>query len=161
MQNNFEKMIQRKQTLFLLLAAIVVFPLYFMPFASFMYRPNEFEIFVRGLKEVSTGGCDTDWLSYSVLWVATFLPIVTICLFKKRKVQLILCLVQILILAILTGLIIAYITGYNRVISAESASALVWSWVAVTPVISIILTFLAYRGVTRDELLIKSLNRIR
>lgn len=154
-------MIQRKQTLFLLLAAAVIIPLYFMPFATFMYGSSEFEIFVRGLKEVSTGSCDTDWLTYSVLWVATLLPIITICLFKKRKIQIVLCLVQILILATLTGLVISYVTGYNRVISTESASALVWSWICVTPIVSIVSTFFAYRGITRDELLIKSLNRIR
>jgi hypothetical protein len=154
-------MIQRKQTLWLLLATAVLIPLWFLPYASFIAGEEECEIFVRGLLNVSTGEMVEATMRFVILIFATLVPILTIFFYKHRKAQLEFCLSNIILCVVIAGLIIVDWTSFNKPIEGSDIHAFKIHLIAVVPLLSMAMNYLAYRRIMYDELLIKSLDRIR
>lgn len=131
-------MIQRIQTLYLFVAAILsslaafVFPMY-------VVDENVFR------------ATDSMWLFFTFGWaMATFSG--AILMFQKRSFQLLLVRIGILSSLIILGLLI------REIMNVEAASA---TYGVVVPMLNIILAFLASRGIQKDEAKIKSLDRLR
>ncbi len=120
-------MIQRKQTLFLLLAFVLTLVC----------------VFLQG----------APMLSMACLILSSLLSIVTIFLYTRRKLQARLCLVDMLLLVVWYILLAAVPRG------ASLVNELGWS--DLLPAISILLLFLARKGILDDEKLVRSLDRIR
>jgi 4-hydroxybenzoate polyprenyltransferase len=119
-------MIQRKQTVFLLLAAILL--------------------------TVTTFTVPSMLLSV-VAAVAAITAIMTIFDFKCRKRQAAVCL------AIIIGLLVWYIL--LAAMPQIDGTPIYKEWPSVLPMISVILTFMARKGILDDEKLVRSLDRIR
>lgn len=131
-------MIQRIQTLYLFVAAILsslaafVFPMY-------VVDENVFR------------ATDSMWLFFTFGWaMATFSG--AILMFQKRSFQLLLVRLGMLSSLIILGLLI------REIMNVEAASA---TYGVVVPMLNIILAFLASRGIQKDEAKIKSLDRLR
>ncbi|MGD2003336.1 MAG: DUF4293 family protein [Flavobacteriales bacterium] len=131
-------MIQRIQTLYLFVAAILsslaafVFPMY-------VVDENVFR------------ATDSMWLFFTFGWaMATFSG--AILMFQKRSFQLLLVRIGMLSSLIILGLLI------REIMNVEAASA---TYGVVVPMLNIILAFLASRGIQKDEAKIKSLDRLR
>ena len=94
---------------------------------------------------------------------STLLSFVTIFLFKKRMLQFRLCIVEMIMTAGTILFEIYYFWGAIRAINSFISNASAWtvSLTAILPLIALIFTYLALRGVKKDILLIKSLDRIR
>jgi peptidoglycan/LPS O-acetylase OafA/YrhL len=131
-------MIQRIQTLFLLATVGLLAIMFFSPLAeytgeSILYRSS--------------------WVLLFFLILCSAVGFVTIFLYRRRMVQIRLCLFNSLVLLGLQGIIIYYM------ITAEPGA--VFSLTVAFPLIAAILLVLAMRYIARDEAMVKALNRLR
>jgi hypothetical protein len=138
-------MIQRKQTLWLLLATIAALLTYMFPFVV----GDEIEKTMAIRREVDAG-------SHFILLIATgaslVLSTVTIFLFKDRKMQMRLCLLGIL----LTALIVVFYISEMLKLSHRTIAL-----TAILPFIINISYFMAWRLIRKDEKLIRTLDKLR
>ncbi|MBO5984089.1 MAG: DUF4293 domain-containing protein [Rikenellaceae bacterium] len=152
-------MIQRIQTLYLLAVAALMAAAIFTPLAYFAAGVEEYKLFAFALKSATT--------EYSTIYMgvivalAAIVPFVNIFLFKNRLLQIRLCAVELVLLlgsAVFMG---AYYFLSNRMFSQLEFSAHGMHIAIIFPLIAIILDYLALRAIFKDEMLVKSLDRIR
>ncbi len=149
-------MIQRIQSLFLLLAAIAGGTM-----GSFdLWKAT----ITRGATTaVETFNATSSYLIFTVLLVSTILSLVTIFLYKKRKLQFRLTVLNILLAIGILALI--YFKVQDTANTLQSSGAIIvranYLLPAFLPVVMIVCLFLAARGIYKDEKLIKSLDRLR
>lgn len=151
-------MIQRIQTIYLLFASIFMGIALFAPIATFTTGSVEWTL--------SAFSLSTDGKSVSTIWLgilmlaATILPLVNIFLFKKRQLQVRLCGIEgVLLLGVIVFIVIYYFLA-ERFLGA-AVSSQVFGWASPMPIVSVILTLLAGRAIYKDEVLVRSLDRIR
>lgn len=155
-------MIQRIQSLYLFLTAVLTAILLFVPFARFIGGTEEFVLRAFGFHGVATGTVVVPTVPMGALIVlAALLPFVNIFLYRRRRVQMRLCVVGIVLLAGVQALICYYILRVGTIVPGLGPHSVSYSVAAILPLIGIILSYLALRGVKRDEALVKSLDRIR
>lgn len=149
-------MIQRIQSLYLLLSALLTGSMFFLPLAELVSDDAKFTLLYRGLE---TGGeLNTPTLALAILvTVATIVSLITILLYKKRMLQIRLCGLNMGLLLGTTGMI--YFLGSQT--AQELSAEISYKIPMVFPIVALILTFLAIRSIGKDEALIKSMNRIR
>ena len=140
-------MIQRRQTLWLLLGTVAAILTFMYPFATG-------EEIVKGTSlkqraEVIAGG---EFFTLLLTIGNIILFLVTLFFFKDRKLQMKLCLLGLLVSA---GIFILYIADMRKLISGTPA---LW---AILPVVTIAAYFLAFRDIRKDEKLVKSLDKLR
>ncbi len=155
-------MIQRIQTLYLLLAAVLMSLTLFLPLATIWQGGNE--IIIKAWFADGTVGFKAPLPLYLgiILSVATALPFVTIFLYKKRMTQIRLCVSEIVLLLGSVAFIALYCYRMCDVL-AELMQELNFTlgFAALMPVVAIIPMVLAIRGIAKDEALVRSLDRIR
>ncbi|HET8752735.1 MAG TPA: DUF4293 domain-containing protein [Salinimicrobium sp.] len=136
-------MLQRIQTLYLFLAALFSAGLIFV---FHVWKNNE---------GISIFAVD-DVLVFSLFLASAVLSLVSIVLFKNRKLQFVLGRINILLNFILLGLFVYWsltVPG-EREISEKGIGMLI-------PVFSIVLLVLANKAIKKDEDLVKSVDRLR
>lgn len=154
-------MIQRIQSLFLLIAAILLAFFFFMPYAHYAVGPQEVKI------SLSASGLGQDgsvvenllklWAVLALVILAFTATLVTIFLFKKRKLQARLCILNIVLLIGLQGLLFYIAKAVEQRLMAPPSYGLIF----IFPLVCAIFTYLAYRAIAKDEALIRSLDRLR
>ena len=85
------------------------------------------------------------------------IPLVNVFLFKKRFLQLRLCIVEIILLIGAIILMWYHINQFANKMNAE----ILYKFSLILPVICIIFTYLAIKGILKDIKLLKSFDRIR
>lgn len=154
-------MIQRIQTLYLLLAAGLVACTAFLPLATFAGGGEEFRLYAFGLRTVGGETVQSTLYMGILLALALALPLVTVFLFKHRMLQLRLGVVEMILLLgtqIMAGI---YYFLCDRLFASFEFHAQSVKLPLVLPLIAMIFTYLAVRAIFRDELLIRSMDRIR
>lgn len=155
-------MIQRKQTLFLLLAIIAYAVCLFLPIASVEPKAMGIDTLIYNLGLVSDGGIkvsNTLLPLFLDLVVCVALALVTIFKYKNRKAQMALCSITMLFSLLWY---IDYVLIYLGIIPvAEVEAAMEVKFAACLPFISIILVAMAKKGINDDEKLVKAADRIR
>ena len=155
-------MIQRIQTLYLLLATALMSLTLFLPLATIWEGGNE--MVVKAFFADGEMGFKAPLPIYMgiVLTAATLLPLVTIFLFKKRLVQIRLCVSAIVLLLGSAGFIALYCYRLCDVLSEMFTNLnFTLGFASLMPVVTIIPVVLAIRGIAKDEALVRSLDRIR
>lgn len=154
-------MIQRVQTLYMLVVVSLMALAVFLPVASFTAAGDNFTLYAFALADETDAPVQPTTYMGIVFVLAALLPVVTIFLFKHRLTQIRLCVSEMVLLA---GAIVmegAYFYLCYRLLSAE----MFFSWRigagAVMPVVCIIFDVLALRGVARDIKLLRDADRIR
>ena len=151
-------MLQRIQTIYLILALVLTVVCLAMPVGTFDNSTTmEGSTLLLNLWKATPAGVDYGvWPLFAVL-----LPTCPICVFaifayKSRKVQMKLCLLNVLLILVWISFFVffAYIEPGNE-------SAFHPSVYAFFPVISLVLYLLARRGIKHDEKLIRDMDRIR
>ncbi len=154
-------MIQRVQTIYMFLVAVLTVLIFAMPLASFMADGQAVDLTALGIKSAD-GKTIVSSLHMTVLIsLAAVLPLVNIFLFKKRWVQIRLCLVQMILQLGVIVYFVFYIINLNSSVSEFQTQAMSLKPALIFPLVNIILSYLAYRGVVKDEALVRSLDRIR
>ncbi len=154
-------MIQRIQSLYLLLASVAVGLVFFFPLAKLVVNEEFiFTFMYRGLYQVNADGVDLAVASMplaALFTIILLINLITIFLYKKRGLQMRLCIINILLMLGSIGVVFYYISAafseYEPVVSYGISF--------IMPLIAAILTYMAYRGVRKDELLVISMDRIR
>ena len=149
-------MIQRIQSLYLLIVAGLMTAALFLPLAYYMSGNDVYELFAFSLK-----GADyaqpTPYLGFMLLLTA-IVPLVTLFLFKKRLLQIRLCAVNIvLLLGTLIFIAIYYYLG-SRFFAEFSYEVRGFKIAAIFPLLSLVLTYLAARAVLFASSVLRFLN---
>ncbi len=151
-------MIQRVQTVFLLLSGLLMSSLFFLPFAKIETESGELYSFMyRGLTNAD-GETVIPTLALAILLtVATIVAYLTIFMYKKRVLQIRLCGLNMALLLGSTGMI--YYLGTQLI--DEIPGVMSYKIMTAFPIVALILTFLAIRAIGKDIALLKSMDRIR
>ena len=152
-------MIQRIQTLYLLLATAMMSLTLFLPLATILNGGNE--LVLKAFTLSSIEGIEGTLPVYlgAFLAVTTALLLVIIFLYKKRMVQIRLCVSAIVLLLGSAALIGLYCYRLCDILSGDLVFTL--EFASLMPVVAIIPVALAIRCIARDEALVRSLDRIR
>lgn len=155
-------MIQRIQTLYLLLVTILTGLMLLLPAGTFLGGTEEMRLTAFGFIDTADGTpvLHAYGLTATVI-AAALLPLVAIFLYKKRLLQFRLCVVEMVLLAGVLLFEVYYVWGGARSLADFSVSAWKLSAAAFFPPVSIVFDYLALRGIRKDILLLKSLDRIR
>jgi len=168
-------MIQRIQSLYFLLAIVILVGFLFVPIVHIVDT-------VSGLKASlsvfyidpvtnafsirSAWGNDSDFFSDALSYIllgevfsTTFLLIFAILMFKDRAKQLLFSKVVMLLLSVLSVLSLVYLFTVKP--SEGIEVDYVRSYGAFFPIFALIATYFGYKGVKSDDELIKSADRIR
>ncbi|MCC8063057.1 MAG: DUF4293 domain-containing protein [Rikenellaceae bacterium] len=116
---------------------------------------NLWGIFQNGHKAVPT-------TYMSVLVILTLaVAFVTIFLYRKRWLQVRLCFALAIMLLGIEAFIILYIYKLKDALDAMQSYAIKYSVADVLPVVALIFVYFAFRGISKDIALLRSLDRIR
>ncbi|WP_214228721.1 DUF4293 domain-containing protein [Pedobacter sp. B4-66] len=155
-------MIQRVQSIWLLLAALTLTCMLFLPFLTKNVNGSEFSIYTNGLHQTISGDSGTGQkvepflpLFISNIAIAV-LCIVTLFSFKNRTIQKRLASVTI----ILTIALSFWGFNYAQKIPGGIEGA-TYGIAAFLPILSILFCALAIRGIRKDEQLLRSADRLR
>jgi len=150
-------MLQRIQTIFLLLAAIVLALLFVeaFNFATVTGAPET---------DMILGDGDLDTYDYPILMglagLATVILLVAIFLFNNRSLQSNVVKLGLALVAALGAGAAYYFMNMNDI--AETLNATITPSIGwASPVIALILCGLALRGISKDDKLVKSMDRLR
>ena len=154
-------MIQRIQSLYLLIATALMGLALILPVATFTSSTDV-------VYTLSAFSLSTDAESLSTIWMgilmaaATVLPLVTLFMFKRRMLQVRLCAVEIVLLlgCIAFEAIYYYLAGANALEDVEIEHRQ-FGWAAIMPIIALVLSAMAARATFKDEVMVRSFDRIR
>ena len=162
-------MIQRRQTIFMFLTAILSALLFFMPLVSFNDGNSIMKFTIFGIQNPNESLSLTTaytWPLIVLTALMTIAPVVTAFLYKKRELQVRLCRLTMLLNIIFIGLVFLYYEAdIQKVIAAvegdEYQLEVAYFIGMVIPLVNIVLQILAIRGVKKDIELLKSIDRLR
>ncbi|MFI3262699.1 MAG: DUF4293 domain-containing protein [Rikenellaceae bacterium] len=153
-------MIQRVQSLYFLIVTVLMTLTMSLNLAEIPLADETIILKAFKLKAITADGVESviagTPLMGSLILICTIVSFFTIFLYRKRMLQVRLCFALVVMLLGAQGFIVYYITKMNTDMSLIS-----YKIADVFPIISAILIYLAFRGVIRDEMLLRSLNRIR
>jgi len=151
-------MIQRIQTLFLM--AVVLLSGFMLTGDLIRLAAGNGTVFIlnfAGLEEQGGEVIQRLWPMTIILAVVPLLALVAVFLYKRRTLQM---RITMMVLLLSLGTIILgafYIMMFNRKIDVN----IIWNIKALFPVISAILAWLAYRSIMKDEIRVRSYDRLR
>ena len=152
-------MIQRIQTLYLFAAAALMVTALLTPLAYFAAGTDEYTL--RAFSLSGSGMTQSTIYMGIVMALAAAVPLVNIFLFKRRMLQIRLCAVELVLLLGSVAFIGIYYYLSARMISQAEFNGQGFRIAAVFPLVALLLDYLAMRAIFKDELLVKSLDRIR
>lgn len=133
----------------------------FARLAWFAGDAGEFGLYAFGLKTADGAVVQSSLYMGILLALACALPLVTIFLFRRRLLQLRLCVVEIVLLlgsVIMEG--VYYFLSW-RVFSDLSFHTQGFRPAIALPLVCLLFAYLAARAIFRDELLVRAADRIR
>ena len=147
--------IQRIQSVFLLIAVILMVVFAFFPALTFELGGRQF---VYGALEAGkVGVTHIDPLMLMLVVLISLLALIDIFLFKNLQRQMTVCFVDIIIgLAMLVaiGIQAFYVNGKDGV-------TLTWQWYLLLPILSIVFLMLAHKAMSRDKKMLRDSDRLR
>lgn len=150
-------MIQRIQSIYLLIVAVLMVVCLCNPLGSLINVNNEISEFTN-LYIVTVDGMKdyTPWALFVLLFIVAIIAFVTIFLFKKRMLQIRLTIFgSILLLGYYVTLLVFATTVLSEDVSYTP------SWLVCLPFVAIVLNWLAIRSIGADEALVKAYDRLR
>lgn len=150
-------MLQRIQSVYLILAAAAMLISVTLPLASFYFNTEEVLFEAMGIY-LNGELTDSTWGLFVIGLMSSIAALITIFLYKNRILQIRLSIFNI-VLMIGFYLYLGFIM--YKVYPVENLDFSKVGFGAIMPIVSIILTILAIRKIGADEALIRSLNRLR
>lgn len=154
-------MIQRIQSVYLLVTALLTGNLFFTSMGTLSGEQGIFVLKFLGLTDVTnTGQAEivfTTWPLTVLVVLTTLMSLMAIFLFNNRLLQIRVCGINIGLLAGLSGLILY--TAHTM--ASNLQCTLTYNLPMFLPLPGILLTILAIRAIGRDEALVRSVDRLR
>ena len=163
----YYKMIQRIQSVYLALAALVstimLIPFNKMPLAKFYgdtVTLHFHSLYVENLIPGEKSPFDDyfTWPLVAGLVLITIFAVVSIFLYKNRKTQLLWIKVNIFISLFVLG---GFFFGYIPTLEDKLMTRAIYNFNSFIPALILMFLVLAFRGVKKDDKLVKSMDRIR
>ena len=149
-------MIQRIQSVYLLVVTILMIICMCNPVGSIIASTNEISEFGNLCITLPDGTKDyAPWALFAILVVVAILSFVTIFLFKKRMLQIRLTIFSSIML------IGYYLALVALALMLAEGTSFTPSWIICLPFVAIVLNWLAIRGIGADEALVKAYDRLR
>jgi len=155
-------MIQRIQTLFLLLAAVSMLLMFIFPLSSYLSDFEYFKLYIYGLTDMGPEHKDvgfTAFLPLLVLVIAIIAILVySVFKYKKRSLQL-----QLINIAVFlnVGLVALIFFIYDSILSKQISARPEYETGTFIPLIAIVFCLLASWRIRKDEALVRSADRLR
>lgn len=156
-------MLQRIQTVYLLLAFALCIVCLCLPVAHLTpadsYGMSTIDVFNLW---ISCEGAHIFWycpVMMGILVIATALIFLDVWLYRQRALQMRLCSFSMILLVawyIAYGVII-----YMMLHTGNAPESWRPHWSAALPAVALVLCYLAFRGILKDEMLVRSLDRLR
>ena len=152
-------MIQRIQTIYLLVATILCIGCLCTPIAHFSVQ-DEGMVDMYNLWLASAEGGHMFYycpILMGLLVVASAVMLLDVWLYKRRALQM--RLVSFCMILLVCWYVAYGVIGYLLTVELQAS----WRphWTAALPAVSLILLYLAFRGILHDEMLVRSLDRLR
>jgi len=158
-------MIQRIQTVYLALAAIACFLLFFFPLASYYDAlEGNYKLFIHGIKYMDPEPkiIFSSWFTtpmIALVSISIAMDVITILLYRKRPLQLRLISLNVLLLIILVLIIFFfYASRIQTMTRIEPEYNLVGM---MLPLVALVFLILSNRAIRKDETLVRSTDRLR
>ena len=149
-------MIQRIQTIYLLVVSILMIVCMCTPVGSIISADNEISAFTNLSITMGNGTKDyAPWALFVILLLVAALSFGTIFMFKKRMLQIRLTIFSIVML------IGYYLTLAAFIFMLADNASFTPSWTICLPFVAIVLSWLAIRAIGADEALVKAYDRLR
>ncbi len=157
-------MIYRIQSVYLLLASLVLSVTFFFPIAEFIGEKDSLVLYIFKVVSLVPGSANV----YDLMFVMPLLVIVslviifsfiTIFMYKNRNGQL--KIIRFLMLLIVVMIAVIFLYYYDILETASDSIPNLIQVGAFAPLLSLVFLFLAYRGVMKDDKLIRSADRLR
>lgn len=147
--------IQRIQSVYLLIAVILMAVFAFFPALTFELGGREF---VYGaLAAGKVGVTHIDPLMLMLVILICLLAFIDIFLYKNLQRQMTVCFVDIII-----GLAMLVAIGIEAfIVSGKEGLTLTWQWYLALPILSIIFLMLAHKAMSRDKKMLRDSDRLR
>lgn len=155
-------MIQRVQTIYLLIASTLTFCLFGLPYATISSSQFSTEVTTCYLRPYIGSLSTTTMLP--LIFVAVLVAIMcltSIFIYNNRTLQMKLTKINIALQAILLITMVLYTQGITRVLGVDNTIETSFQFALCFPIINIILLSLAFKGIKKDDDLVKSADRLR
>lgn len=146
-------MIQRIQTLYLIVASLSLFAVFFLDFGNLTYSGEAIPFNIYGF-EIN----GENMLSFPIMitiGISLLLSIGTILLFKNRKLQLKINMINMFMSIANIAIVLIF------VYSLKEENEFIYGLGIFMLVIHLVFCMMAHRGIKNDEKLIRSLDRLR
>ena len=152
-------MLQRPQTLYLLGVFILSLFLLTGSLAQFTLEGGEYLLKYNGIYKMDGEKLGVATWPLSVFFIlVVVLTFLNIFLYRNRIRQMRICIFLVLLYLGMGGMIFYYIgVAKHQLDGAQTLH----KWRIIIPPIALILTYLAFRRIRRDELMVKAYDRIR
>ncbi|MFA8301097.1 MAG: DUF4293 domain-containing protein [Hyphomicrobiales bacterium] len=157
-------MIQRIQSIWLLIATVCGILFLFLPLAEFanVAQTEYAKLYAENLivfpKELVTKSSFYTYPLFIGGLIIAILSLITIFLYKKRKLQMRLTSINVLISIVVLALTFFL---YTDSFAKDFAMNINYQAGIFMPIIALVCLIMAYRGINRDEKLIRAADRIR
>lgn len=152
-------MLQRIQTVYLLIITALMAAVLFLPLAAMQTADAVYSFDVTGLNTVAAQPelVYPTWALLALNAVVIMLALVTIFLYKNRILQIRLSVFNTILMICFYGLFAFFVWTIQGEMSANFSVKMALSF----PLISLVLNYLAIRSIGADEVLVRSLDRLR
>ena len=152
-------MIQRIQTVYLLIVTALLITAMCLPVGTFTGANGSISEFMNQgvFMETEPGSDSSPWGMFAILLLSTIISLATIFLYKNRMLQIRMTVFNTIILI---GYYLTFIV-FMLVLQKRLDASYHLSWGLCLPLISIILNYLAIRAIGKDEVLVKAADRLR
>lgn len=152
-------MIQRIQSVYLLLVAILLIVAICMPVGQFIGSDGiAIHVFKPLGITLADGSFQSTWGLFGILLLSAIIAFCTIFLFRNRMLQI---RMAVFCSLLLIGYYIAFFVFMFILKSDLNAMTFQLGWALCLPAICIILLYLTFRAVYRDEVMVKAADRLR
>jgi len=154
-------MIQRIQTVYLLAIVVLMIATLFLPLTILQAGDSMCSFDASGISTMLTDQPEllySTWSLFALTAAIAIISLVTIFLYRKRILQIRLCIFNAILMLGFYGLYAFYVWN----VSKDLGDVSITGKIALTfPFISLILDYLAIRNIGADEALVRSLDRLR
>lgn len=152
-------MIQRIQTIYLLIGLIAWTLLFIFPTIGFTSEAGgDWLLFPKGIKEVVTGKVVLSTIPLLILFlIIEHMALISVLTYRKRHVQLRVTVLNLILQVLSYGLIALYTFQGKNMLDASPRLL----FISAMPVVACFCSYLAFRGIRRDILLLRAQDRLR
>lgn len=152
-------MLQRVQTIYLLIVVFLMAAILFLPLAVMQAGDLFYTLDITGLSndEQEVALIYPIWALFVLTVAMLVLPLITIFLYKKRMLQIRLCVFNAILMIGFYALFAFFAINLKNDLQAAISIKIALAF----PMVSLILNYLAIRAIGADEMLVRSLDRLR